>query len=200
MSNKTLFIIIIVILLAAGGFALYKLRSNQSSMKTSSDVTSNTPPPAATPEAAAPACQRDFDANKLKTAQVVLKNRQVEITVKDFGKIDIAFYDQDTPKTVENFLRLTNAGYYDCLTFHRISKGFVVQGGDPTGTGGGGDSAFGGQFADELNPKTPSYKTGYVKGVLAMAKARPNTKTSQFFILLADAPQLPKQYTIFGKS
>ena len=60
-------------------------------------------------------------------------------------------------------LRLTNAGYYDCLTFHRVVKGFVIQGGDPTGTGSGGDSAFGGEFADEVNPSSALYKEGYKK-------------------------------------
>lgn len=144
------------------------------------------------------ACQRDFDVNKLQTAKVDIKNRQVELDVKGFGKVTVELYDKDAPKTVENFLRLVNSGYYDCVTFHRVAKGFVIQGGDPTGTGSGGDSAFGGPFADELNPDTPSYKAGYVKGVLAMANAGPNTNTSQFFIMLGDVP-LPHDYTIFGK-
>jgi len=149
-------------------------------------------------ENSAAACQRDFDVNKLQTAKVDIKNRQVELDVKGFGKVTVELYDKDAPKTVENFLRLVNSGYYDCVTFHRVAKGFVIQGGDPTGTGSGGDSAFGGPFADELNPDTPSYKAGYVKGVLAMANAGPNTNTSQFFIMLGDVP-LPHDYTIFGK-
>ena len=127
-----------------------------------------------------------------------IKNRQVEIDVKNFGKITLEFYDQDAPKTVENFLRLTEAGYCNCITFHRVSKGFVIQGGDPTGTGSGGDSAFGGEFADEIKPDAAIYKTGYVKGVLAMANRGPNTNTSQFFIMLGDVPLSPA-YTIFGK-
>ncbi|MBI5530441.1 MAG: peptidylprolyl isomerase [Candidatus Doudnabacteria bacterium] len=118
--------------------------------------------------------------------------------VKGFGKITVEFYDKDAPKTVENFLRLTNAGYYDCLTFHRVAKGFVIQGGDPSGTGSGGDSAFGGEFADEINASSELYKTGYVKGVLAMANRGPNTNTSQFFIMLGNVPLSPA-YTIFGK-
>ena len=121
------------------------------------------------------------------------------LTIKNFGKVTVSLYDKDAPKTVENFVRLVNSGYYDCLTFHRIAKGFVIQGGDPNGNGTGGDSAFGGPFADELNPKTASYQTGYKKGVLAMANSGPNTNTSQFFILLGDADFLPKNYTIFGK-
>jgi cyclophilin family peptidyl-prolyl cis-trans isomerase len=158
-----------------------------------SAATSNTP--ATTP---AGTCQRDFNPETLKNAKVDIKNRVVQLQVKDFGNITLELYDQDAPKTVENFLRLVNAGYYDCLTFHRVAKGFVVQGGDPTGTGSGGDSAFGGQFADELNPNTASYKAGYVKGVLAMANSGPNTNTSQFFIVLGDV-SLPHNYTIFGK-
>ncbi|MBL8029838.1 MAG: peptidylprolyl isomerase [Candidatus Doudnabacteria bacterium] len=118
--------------------------------------------------------------------------------VAGFGKITLEFYEKDAPKTVENFLRLANAGYFDCLTFHRVAKGFVIQGGDPTGTGAGGESAFGGEFADEVNPASELYKKGYVKGVLAMANRGPNTNTSQFFIMLGDVP-LPASYTIFGK-
>ncbi len=101
---------------------------------------------------------------------------------------------------MENIVRLVNAGYYDCLLFHRVSAGFVIQTGDPTGTGRGGDSAFGGTFADELNAATPSFQTGYAKGVLAMANAGPNTNSSQFFVNLADNNgKLGKLYTIFGK-
>jgi cyclophilin family peptidyl-prolyl cis-trans isomerase len=85
------------------------------------------------------------------------------------------------------------------VSFHRIAKGFVIQGGDPTGTGAGGKSIYGKEFADELNPYTASYQAGYLRGVVAMANRGPNTNTSQFFILLADAAWLPKNYTIFGK-
>ena len=139
-----------------------------------------------------------FDANKLQNDKVSIVSRQVEMNVKGFGKITVEFYDKEAPKTVENFLRLTNAGYYDCLTFHRVVKGFVIQGGDPTGTGSGGDSAFGGEFADEVNPSSALYKEGYKKGLLAMANRGPNTNTSQFFITLDDV-SLPPAYTIFGK-
>ncbi|HVY67380.1 MAG TPA: peptidylprolyl isomerase, partial [Patescibacteria group bacterium] len=97
-----------------------------------------------------------------------------------------------------NFLRLADAGYYDCLTFHRVAKGFVIQGGDPNGDGTGGQSAYGQPFADELNPAAPSYQAGYAHGVLAMANSGPDTNGSQFFIMLADN-QLPHNYTIFGK-
>lgn len=143
-------------------------------------------------------CTKMFDANKLKNDKVAIAGRQAELNVKGFGKITVEFYDKEAPRTVENFLRLANAGYFDCLTFHRVAKGFVIQGGDPTGTGSGGDSAFGGEFADEINPSSALYQAGYKKGLLAMANRGPDTNTSQFFIMLDDVP-LPPSYTIFGK-
>ena len=113
----------------------------------------------------------------------------------NLGKIVFQTYDEDAPKTVENFITLANKGFYNNVVFHRVIKGFMIQGGDPTGTGTGGP---GYQFADELNPATESYKAGYKKGVVAMANAGPNTNGSQFFIMHEDYP-LPNAYTIFGK-
>ncbi len=115
------------------------------------------------------------------------------------GDISVALYPNDAPKTVTNFVTLAKNGYYDCLTFHRVEPNFVIQGGDPSGNGTGGTSIYGAKFADELNPATQSYKDGYKEGVLAMANAGPNTNGSQFFIMLADNPTLPKSYSIFGK-
>ena len=113
----------------------------------------------------------------------------------NFGEIQIETYDADAPKTVDNFITLARKGFYNNLIFHRIIKGFMIQGGDPEGNGTGGP---GYQFEDELNPNTTSYKAGYKKGVVAMANAGPNTNGSQFFIMLEDYP-LPNNYTIFGK-
>ena len=143
-------------------------------------------------------CQRNFSQEVLDAAEVDLKNKYVELDIKDFGKVKLKFFEKDAPKTVENFLRLVNAGFYNCLTVHRVAKNFVIQSGDPTGTGSGGQSAFGGDFEDELNPEAQSYKDGYKKGVLAMANRGPNTNSSQFFIMLEDV-SLPKNYTIFGE-
>jgi cyclophilin family peptidyl-prolyl cis-trans isomerase len=124
------------------------------------------------------------------------KNNMNLITIKtNFGEIKIKTYDADAPKTVQNFITLAKKGFYDNLTFHRIIKGFMIQGGDPKGDGTGGP---GYNFEDELNPETESYKAGYKKGVVAMANAGPNTNGSQFFIMLEDYP-LPNSYTIFGK-
>lgn len=116
-----------------------------------------------------------------------------------FGDIEIELYTKEAPKTAANFVGLSLAGYYNGVIFHRIAKGYVLQGGDPTGSGAGGSSIYGSTFEDELNPNTLSYKEGYVRGVVAMANRGPNTNSSQFFILLGNAPQLPKNYTIFGK-
>lgn len=117
----------------------------------------------------------------------------------DKGKIKIELYNQDAPKTTQNFTELSRRGYYNGLTFHRVEPGFVIQGGDPKGNGSGGESIYGATFDDELNPDAASYKEGYKKGVVAMANRGPNTNGSQFFIMLDDNPDLPKNYTIFGK-
>ncbi|MEK9183118.1 MAG: peptidylprolyl isomerase [Patescibacteria group bacterium] len=111
------------------------------------------------------------------------------------GDITLELFSTDAPKTVGNFITLAKKGFYDGVIFHRVISGFMIQGGDPTGTGAGGP---GYQFADELNPETPSYQNGYTRGTVAMANAGPNTNGSQFFIMHKDTP-LPHAYTIFGK-
>lgn len=116
------------------------------------------------------------------------------------GDIVVKLYPEDAPKTVTNFATLAKIGYYNNLTFHRVIPGFVIQGGDPTGTGNGGSSIYGNNFEDELNPATQSYKEGYVEGTLAMANSGPNTNASQFFITSADQTAgLERKYTIFGR-
>lgn len=137
------------------------------------------------------ACQQEPSVKKGKSVNVTVETTK--------GTILLELFEADAPKTVANFVGLAREGYFNGIIVHRISKGFVIQTGDSTGTGRGGKSIYGGTFADELNPETPSYKTGYVRGTLAMANRGPNTNTSQFFIVLADAPWLPKNYTIFGR-
>lgn len=127
------------------------------------------------------------------------EHRMIAVIVTTLGTIEAELYEKDAPKTVANFEGLAKQGYYDGIIFHRVVPGFVIQGGDSTGTGAGGKSIYGKEFADELNPETKSYRDGYKKGVLAMANRGPNTNTSQFFILLADQAWMPKNYTIFGK-
>jgi cyclophilin family peptidyl-prolyl cis-trans isomerase len=129
------------------------------------------------------------------------KGKSQKVTGKEvpMGTIEIELFAEDAPKTVENFVKLAERKYFNGVTFHRVAKGFVIQGGDPTGTGTGGKSIWGKDFADELNPNTPSYKEGYKKGIVAMANRGPNTNSSQFFVMLQDIPRMPKNYTIFGK-
>jgi cyclophilin family peptidyl-prolyl cis-trans isomerase len=107
------------------------------------------------------------------------------------GAIALELFDEDAPKTVENFRKLAADGFYDGLNFHRVIKDFMVQGGCPEGTGNGGP---GYAFEDEFN----SHKV--VRGALAMANAGPNTNGSQFFIVTADAcPWLDGKHTVFGQ-
>jgi cyclophilin family peptidyl-prolyl cis-trans isomerase len=114
------------------------------------------------------------------------------------GTIRFELLETDAPKTTENFRLLAERGFYDGVIFHRVIKGFMIQGGDPTGTGRGGASAWGGRFNDEINSSSDVYKRGYKAGTVAMANAGPNTNGSQFFIMHVDYP-LPPSYTIFGR-
>lgn len=132
-----------------------------------------------------------MDYKQISATKAVIKTEN--------GDIELELYPSDAPKTVTNFATLATNEYFDNLTFHRYEPGFVIQGGDPTGNGTGGESIYGAKFDDELNPHTESYKAGYKKGVLAMANSGPNTNGSQFFIMLDDNDSLPKAYTIFGR-
>lgn len=118
----------------------------------------------------------------------------------DKGVIEFELLVGDAPKTTENFRLLAERGYYNGLTFHRIVKDFMIQGGDPLGNGRGGESAWGGKFADEIVKNSPLYQNGlgYKRGIVAMANAGKDTNASQFFILHKDYP-LPPNYTIFGR-
>jgi cyclophilin family peptidyl-prolyl cis-trans isomerase len=116
----------------------------------------------------------------------------------DKGPIELEFLPADAPKAVENFRLLAERGYYDGLTFHRIVKGFMIQGGDPSGDGTGGESAWGGTFEDEIKQDSATYRDGYRRGVVAMANAGPNTNGSQFFVMHQDYP-LPPAYVIFAR-
>src|SRR6185295_8535359 len=102
---------------------------------------------------------------------------------------------KEAPKTVENFTRLAKKGYYNNLIFHRVIDGFMIQGGDPQGTGMGGESIWGKAFEDEFSEKLKFEK----KGLLAMANSGPNTNGSQFFITLVPTPWLNGNHTIFGE-
>jgi cyclophilin family peptidyl-prolyl cis-trans isomerase len=114
------------------------------------------------------------------------------------GTIRFELLEEDAPKTTENFRLLAEKGFYDGVGFHRVIKGFMIQGGDPTGTGRGGESAWGSRFNDEIKSGSAAYQRGYKAGTVAMANAGPNTNGSQFFIMHVDYP-LPPSYTIFGR-
>jgi cyclophilin family peptidyl-prolyl cis-trans isomerase len=116
----------------------------------------------------------------------------------NMGTIRFELLEEDAPKTAENFRLLAEKGFYDGVIFHRVIKGFMIQGGDPTGTGRGGASAWGGRFNDEIDRSSELYRGAYTKGTVAMANAGPNTNGSQFFIMHADYP-LPPSYTKFGR-
>ncbi|MFH1382843.1 MAG: peptidylprolyl isomerase [Chloroflexota bacterium] len=124
-------------------------------------------------------------------AMAIDQNKEYTATIKtNYGDIVVQLLPKDAPLAVNNFVFLSQQGFYNGVKFHRVVKGFVIQGGDPTGTGTGGP---GYKFADE--PVTRDY----VAGVLAMANAGSNTNGSQFFITLADLrTALTKSYTIFG--
>ena len=111
------------------------------------------------------------------------------------GTIEIELFPEVAPKTVENFTKLIAQGYYDGIIFHRVIKDFMIQGGDPTGTGRGGESVWGKPFADECDPSVKFTEAG----ILAMANAGPGTNGSQFFITTVATPWLHMRHTIFGK-
>ena len=111
------------------------------------------------------------------------------------GNVEIKLFPAEAPKTVENFVGLVKKGYYNGLIFHRVIKNFMIQGGDPTGTGSGGESLWGGKFDDEFSPSLQFNR----KGLLAMANAGPGTNGSQFFITTVPTPWLNNHHTIFGE-
>jgi cyclophilin family peptidyl-prolyl cis-trans isomerase len=135
---------------------------------------------------------------KLGSEDLLIQTAKQATIKTDKGEIVFSFEKDAAPKTSENFIRLASRGYYNGLSFHRVEAGFVIQGGDPKGDGTGGESAWGGTFVDEINSGSPIYQKGYVEGTVAMANSGPNTNGSQFFITLADQPNLPASYTIFG--
>ena len=125
-------------------------------------------------------------------------NPKVTIEVKDFGKIVVELYPETAPNTVKNFVYLAGKGYYDGLIFHRIIKGFMIQGGDPTGTGMGGPGySIRGEFAHNGFTKNA---LSHKKGVISMARSmNPDSAGSQFFIMHEDGDFLDGQYAAFGE-
>lgn len=120
----------------------------------------------------------------------------VEIKVKDYGTITVDLYGDLAPITVKNFLKLVNEKFYDGLTFHRIISGFMIQGGDPLGTGIGGSSE---KIKGEFSANGVENNLKHTRGVISMARSSdPDSASSQFFIMHADYPSLNGQYAAFG--
>ena len=189
-SNTRIAIIAAIIIVAAAAYFMFDRKSEEpavdlnNSSASSASGNNNSTQTADQPSSAA-------------STQEALKNNMHTITLEtNYGTIEFTTFDADTPKTVNNFITLANKGFYNNLTFHRVIDGFMIQGGDPNGNGSGGP---GYQFEDEFSPGADSYKAGYVKGVVAMANAGPNTNGSQFFIVTAEqTPWLDGVHTNFG--
>lgn len=111
-----------------------------------------------------------------------------KMEIEGYGTVTFRLFDEQAPKAVENFVKLSESGYYEGVTFHRVIDDFMIQGGDPTGTGAGGESAFGKEFEDEFSMELFPYR-----GALCMANAGENTNGSQFFIVQTD--QVDASYT-----
>ena len=128
------------------------------------------------------------------TMQIDVSKSYTAVIKTNLGDMTVEFFTDDAPITVNNFISLSKDGYYDNVIFHRVISGFMIQGGDPSGTGHGDYGKHPGyEFEDELNNQR-----SYEKGILAMANRGPNTNGSQFFIMHVDYP-LPYSYTIFGQ-
>jgi len=125
----------------------------------------------------------------------VSKETTVAVINTNLGTIEIELFADQTPKTVENFVGLAEKGYYNGIIFHRVIADFMIQGGDPTGTGRGGNSLWGAPFADEIVSSLKHDEPG----VLSMANAGTNTNGSQFFITVVPTPWLDGKHTVFGK-
>jgi len=133
--------------------------------------------------------EKTFQEQKIK------EKMEVAVIKTNMGTIELELFPKEAPKAVENFTKLANEGYYDGVIFHRVIDNFMIQGGDPTGTGRGGESIWGKPFKDEFSPNLKFDQPG----LLAMANAGPGTNGSQFFITLAPTPWLNNHHTIFGK-
>jgi cyclophilin family peptidyl-prolyl cis-trans isomerase len=154
-------------------------------------------PSGAVEERAAPDKAESNESSQQINASLKPPN-PIAIVKTNLGTIRFELLEDEAPKTAENFRLLAEAGKYDGVIFHRVIKGFMIQGGDPTGTGRGGQSAWGGTFKDEIDRRSELYRGAYAKGTVAMANAGPNTNGSQFFIMHSDYP-LPPNYTKFGR-
>lgn len=197
MATQTrVWIAIAVILIAAAGVGIWSMRDRKAG---DTAVQQSTPTPTQTEQAQAPetanGCSRTYDTKKFEGKTVDYKNKVATMTVKGFGTFTIELNDSAAPKTVENFVKLAESGFYNCLTFHRVAKDFVVQGGDPAGNGTGGPG-----YTVPAEIKLP-----HTKGAIAMARTGDQVNPerassgSQFYIALQALPMLDGAYTVFGQ-
>ena len=140
---------------------------------------------------------KPVEESKNETSEVkVMGNPKVEISIKDYGVIQLELDPKEAPITVENFINLVNSKFYDGLTFHRIISGFMIQGGDPQGTGMGGSEN---KIKGEFKSNGVENNINHVRGVISMARSMdPNSASSQFFIMHQDSPHLDGEYAAFG--
>jgi len=150
--------------------------------------------PLTTSNSAAPVLQQDLEKERWARVASLGKKGLLTITTSK-GSLNIELDCDLVPRTCENFLLLAQRGYYDGTSFHRSIRGFMIQGGDPSGSGRGGESACGGKFPDEFHPKLKHDS----RGVLSMANSGPNTNGSQFFITYAPCPHLDSKHSVFGR-
>ena len=173
------YIIVLILLISCGGSTE---TSNETTVTTTAETTTT--------------LGENMDKTYTQPHEMIIDNSKsyTAIIKTSLGDMKVEFFTSDAPMTVNNFINLAQDGYYDGVIFHRVISDFMIQGGDPSGTGHGDYGKYPGyQFQDELNNQIP-----YSKGILAMANSGPNTNGSQFFIMHVDYP-LPYNYTIFGK-
>lgn len=197
MNKATIYVIALVILAAIGVLLISTRDSNRTENETASnsnqtnqEQTSNMTQPQTNSE-----CVRNYQEGDVNNVTLTAQEKFVTLNVRDFGQIKIEVNRSEAPKTSENFLKLAKAGYYNCLSFHRVAAGFVVQGGDPEGTGAGGPGY------------TIPAEIGLLheKGAVAMARTadvvNPERASSgsQFYIALEKLEGLDGQYTVFGQ-
>jgi cyclophilin family peptidyl-prolyl cis-trans isomerase len=133
--------------------------------------------------------------NEKQMTETSKDQKEIVVIETNMGTFEVAMFRAEAPKTVENFVQLAQKGYYNGIIFHRVIKNFMIQGGDPTGTGTAGESIYGAKFEDEISPKLKFDRPG----LLAMANAGPNTNGSQFFVTTVPTEWLTGKHTIFGE-
>jgi cyclophilin family peptidyl-prolyl cis-trans isomerase len=203
MQNYMLYIIGALLVLAIGYF-IYSVTVPTTTSQQTQQTTDNFAPSKGqdVSETNAGDVNNTQNATSSQTTNTSMKDTYKVTMETNKGTIVLELNHKIAPKTVENFVKLSNSGFYDGLKFHRVIKDFMIQGGDPLtkddskmnmwGTGGPGY-----KFEDEITDAA-TYRNGYKRGILAMANSGPNTNGSQFFIMHKDVP-LPPNYTIFGK-